>query len=60
MAGRVLTNVYLEDAQKKALAKKAEADRTNISAEMHRTLDLGAARAEKFFAGLEAIKKAAV
>lgn len=92
MAGLVLTNVYLEDAQKKALAKKAKADRTNISAEMrravdvylagvneddlrlldeatkrakteidemNRTLDLGAARAEKFFAEIEAIKKAA-
>lgn len=36
MAGLVSTNVYLEDTQKKALAKKAKTDGTNISAEMRR------------------------
>ncbi|MBI5752949.1 MAG: hypothetical protein HZA59_12540 [Hydrogenophilales bacterium] len=40
MAGLVLTNVYLEDTQKKALAKKAKADGTNISAEMRRAVDV--------------------
>ena len=93
MAGSlVLTNVYLDAGQKKALAKKAKADGTNISTEMRRAvdvylagvstddlrlldeatkqakteidemnriLDAGAARAEKFFAEIEALKKAA-
>jgi hypothetical protein len=39
MSSLVLTNVYLEDVQKRALAKKAKADGTNLSVEMRKAVD---------------------
>lgn len=39
MAGLVLTNVYLEQSQKKAIARKAKASGTNLSIEVRRAVD---------------------
>ena len=40
MGTLVLTNVYLDEGQKKALARKAKADRSNLSAEMRKAVDV--------------------
>lgn len=40
MSSLVLANVYLEETQKKALAKKAKAHGSNLSAEMRRAVDV--------------------
>jgi hypothetical protein len=37
--GLVLTNVYLEQAQKKAMARKAKANGTNVSVEIRNAID---------------------
>jgi hypothetical protein len=37
--GLVLTNIYLEQAQKKAIARKAKANGTNVSVEIRHAVD---------------------
>jgi hypothetical protein len=39
MADLVLTNIYLEQGQKKAIARKAKARGTNLSVEVRRAID---------------------
>jgi hypothetical protein len=39
VADLVLTNVYLEQSQKKAMARKAKASGTNLSVEVRRAVD---------------------
>ena len=38
-SGLVLTNIYLEQAQKKAIARKAKANGTNVSVEIRQAVD---------------------
>jgi hypothetical protein len=38
-AGLVLTNIYLEPGQKKAIARKAKANGTNVSVEVRNAVD---------------------
>lgn len=39
MSDLVLTNVYLEQSQKKAIARKAKANGTNVSVEIRHAID---------------------
>jgi hypothetical protein len=39
MSSLVLTNIYLEDVQKKAIAKKAKSNGTSLSVEIRKAVD---------------------
>jgi ATP/maltotriose-dependent transcriptional regulator MalT len=39
MTALVLTNIYLEDVQRKAISKKAKANGTNVSVEIRKAID---------------------